>query len=61
MKLALDAWYDLWENAESDGDRGPDRHIPVKSESALPVVRELPGKALHQKSRLNQKSALHQK
>ncbi len=26
MKLALDAWYDLWENAESDGDRSPDPH-----------------------------------
>ncbi len=48
MKLALDAWYDLWENAESDSARGPDRHIPVKRESALSVVRELPGRALHQ-------------
>ena len=26
MKLALDVWYDLWENAESDGGRDPDRH-----------------------------------
>ncbi len=26
MKLALDVWYDLWENAESNDGRGSDRH-----------------------------------
>ena len=26
MKLALDVWYELWENAGSRGGLGPDRH-----------------------------------
>jgi hypothetical protein len=26
MKLALDVWYDLWENAERDGGCGLERH-----------------------------------
>ena len=27
MKLALDVWYELWENAESEGGCGPERHL----------------------------------
>ena len=27
MKLALDVWYELWENAQSEGGRGPGWHL----------------------------------
>ena len=42
MKLALDVWYELWENAGSGGGLGPDRH-PDEEDHHYPLPEDYLG------------------